>query len=325
MNELPWVEKYRPTMFKDIVSHDIIINCLRKLVKHNALPHLLFHGTPGTGKTSTILSLTKKLYGEDKEFMVLELNASDDRGINSVREEIKQFAETKNMFCTGIKLIILDEADSMTYDAQFALRRIIEEYSTTTRFCIICNYLNKIIPAIISRCLMLRFSPIDKTNVDLYLKKIIKNENLILDELTLETISYISEGDMRKAINLLQSVSLLNNTITSKKCYQISGYPKKEHIDLLFMSLMKPSNFENSLKIVNDFIKVHKYSLCEVVDKIANKLFDCHEDYKISEIKLINLIDKLSDIHNQINSTFNYEIYGQALVGIFYLSLKNKN
>jgi replication factor C subunit 3/5 len=321
MNDLPWVEKYRPDTFKDIVSHDIIINCLRKLVKNNALPHLLFHGTPGTGKTSTILSLTKKLYGSNKEFMVLELNASDDRGINSVREEIKQFAETKNIFCNGIKLIILDEADSMTYDAQFALRRIIEEYSTTTRFCIICNYLNKIIPAIISRCLMLRFSPIDKNNIDIYLKKIITNEQIILDKNTLETISYISEGDMRKAINLLQSASLINKKITSEKCYEISGYPKKEDIDLFFDSLMNPNNFNESLKIIDRFIKINKYSLCEVVDKIANKLFNCYELYYLKESKLIYLIDKLSDIHNQIISTFNYEIYGRAIVGIFYLSL----
>jgi replication factor C subunit 3/5 len=324
MNDLPWVEKYRPAVFNDLVSHNVIINCLKKLVKNNALPHLLFHGTPGTGKTSTILSLTKKLYGSNKEFMVLELNASDDRGINSVREEIKQFAETKNIFNTGIKLIILDEADSMTYDAQFALRRIIEEYSLTTRFCIICNYLNKIIPAIISRCLMLRFSPIDKDNINLYLNRIIKNENLVLNKTTLDTISYISEGDMRKAVNLLQSVSLTNSEISSDLCYEISGYPIKEDITKLFISLMNPNNFNESLNILDHYINYKKYSLCEVVDKLANELFMSYGNYNMDDKRFIYLVDKLSDIHNQINSTFNYDIYVQSVVGIFYLALKTE-
>jgi replication factor C subunit 3/5 len=321
MNDLPWVEKYRPKILKDIVSHDIIIQCLQKLVKNNALPHLLFHGSPGTGKTSTILSLTKKLYGSNREFMVLELNASDDRGINSVREEIKQFAESENIFNKGVKLIILDEADSMTYDAQFALRRIIEEYSPSTRFCIICNYLNKIIPAIISRCLMLRFSPIDKDNLNKYLNKIVESENLTMSAEVFETINYVSNGDMRKAINLVQSVSLIQTNITSDSCYEISGYPSKKEIGVLFESIMDPKKFDDSIKILNDYVKNRKYSLYEITNKIAEKIFDNYKDYSFEENKLINLIDKLSDIHNQINYTFNDEIYIEAVVGIFYLSL----
>ena len=148
LDSLPWVEKYRPKKLSSIVHHPNIIYALKKLIKKGQLPHMLFYGASGTGKTSTIMATAKKLYNEDISFMVLELNASDDRGINIVREEIKEFAESRNMFKTGIKLIILDEADSMTYDAQFALRRVIEKYSYNTRFCLICNYMNKIIPAI---------------------------------------------------------------------------------------------------------------------------------------------------------------------------------
>ena len=145
---LPWVEKYRPRNIDEIISNNENINVLSTMLKNGSLPHLLFHGTSGTGKTSLILALARELYGNNINLMVMKLDASDDRGINSVREEIKGFAERKNMFSSGVKLIILDEADSMTFDAQFALRKIIEKYSVSTRFCLICNYENKIIPAI---------------------------------------------------------------------------------------------------------------------------------------------------------------------------------
>ena len=149
---LPWIEKYRPASLNNIISHNNIIKTLQNMITNKSLPHLLFHGKSGTGKTSTIIALAKKLYGKKFKLMVLTLDASDDRGINAVRDEIKGFAEKSYMFHQGVKLIILDEADAMTWDAQFALRRTIEKYSDTTRFCLICNYENKIIKPIRSRC-----------------------------------------------------------------------------------------------------------------------------------------------------------------------------
>ena len=165
MDTLPWMEKYRPNNINEIISHHQNITTIKKLLLGDALPHLLFYGSPGTGKTSTILALAKEIYGDNIRLMVMKLDASDDRGINSVREDIKGFAEKSNMFQKGVKLIILDEADSMTFDAQFALRRIIEKYSTSVRFCLICNYENKIIPAIKSRCANFRFNPISKPDL----------------------------------------------------------------------------------------------------------------------------------------------------------------
>ena len=145
---LPWIEKYRPKNLEHIISNEQNLTILKNMLKGGSLPHLLFHGTSGTGKTSTIMALAKELYQNNISLMVMKLDASDDRGINSVRDEIKGFAEKKNMFQKGVKLIILDEADSMTFDAQFALRRIIEKYSESVRFCLICNYENKIISGI---------------------------------------------------------------------------------------------------------------------------------------------------------------------------------
>ena len=149
---LTWVEKYRPGALQELISHEDIIGTIRKFLHEDKLPHLLFYGPPGTGKTSTILACAKEIYSP-REFnsMVLELNASDDRGISVVRGQILNFASTRTIFNSGFKLVILDEADSMTNDAQNALRRIIEKFTDNVRFCLICNYLSKIIPALQSR------------------------------------------------------------------------------------------------------------------------------------------------------------------------------
>jgi len=180
-NNLPWVEKYRPNEIINIISHKEILNTLTNLMDKNNFPHVIFYGPPGTGKTTTILACAKHMYGDSFPNMVLELNGSDDRGINVVREQIKDFSQSE-MFSNEIfnvnkkkhKLVILDEADSMTYDAQFALRRVIEIYTTTTRFCLICNYSTKIIPSLQSRCITFRFSPIPTLDHIDNIKKIVK-------------------------------------------------------------------------------------------------------------------------------------------------------
>ena len=234
MAYLPWIEKYRPKKMCDIISHDQNIETIKKLLLNNALPHLLFHGSSGTGKTSTIMTLANEIYSNNIRLMVMKLDASDDRGINSVREDIKGFAEKSNMFIKGIRLIILDEADSMTFDAQFALRRIIEKYSSTIRFCLICNYENKIIPAIRSRCANFRFSNIDPYHIKIKLKQICDLEKLSYDNGLIDTIAYLSNGDLRKAINILQTNAMQYNYLTIDTCYEIVGIPRASSVRKLF-------------------------------------------------------------------------------------------
>ena len=235
---LLWSEKYRPKRLEKIIGQDNVILSLEKMINNNSLPHLLFYGISGTGKTSTIMSLAKKLYGNNMTMMIMRLDASDDRGINSVREEIKGFAEKMTIFNRGIKLIILDEADSMTFDAQSALRRIIEKYSDNTRFCLICNYENKIIPAIKSRCANFKFNPIDNNFIVTKLTKISKKENLNIDNESLNIIANLSNGDLRKAINLLQSISMRSSKVNKKLCYDVAGYPDDKVIDDIFVTLL---------------------------------------------------------------------------------------
>lgn len=157
---MPFVEKYRPENLDRIISHVEIVKTIRKFIESKKLPHLLFHGPPGTGKTSCMIAIAKELYGSQYRNMTLELNASDDRGIGVVRDQIKSFCSTQQLMSKGMKLVILDESDSMTGPAQFALRRIVEKYSKTTRFCFICNFVSKIIPALQSRCTRFRFGPL---------------------------------------------------------------------------------------------------------------------------------------------------------------------
>ncbi|KAL5614599.1 hypothetical protein BROUX41_004697 [Berkeleyomyces rouxiae] len=216
----PWVEKYRPKTLDDVAAQDHTTTILRKTLHASNLPHMLFYGPPGTGKTSTILALAKELYGpEMMKSRVLELNASDERGISIVREKVKDFARMqltnpppsyKNKYpCPPFKIIILDEADSMTQDAQSALRRTMETYSKITRFCLICNYVTRIIDPLASRCSKFRFKSLDQGNAKKRLEEIAEKEGVPVDEGAIEALIKASDGDLRKAITFLQSAARL--------------------------------------------------------------------------------------------------------------------
>ncbi|KAK4515342.1 uncharacterized protein ATC70_010286 [Mucor velutinosus] len=208
----PWVEKYRPKTMDDISSQEQAVLVLKKALQSDNLPHLLFYGPPGTGKTSTILALANELYGPKlMKSRVLELNASDERGIQIVRDKVKNFSRTTvtnkvdGYPCPPYKIVILDEADSMTKDAQSALRRTMETYSKTTRFCLVCNYVSRIIEPITSRCAKFRFKPLPVADLEDRIKMICAEEGVRLGPNTLNTLIESSGGDLRKAITFLQS------------------------------------------------------------------------------------------------------------------------
>lgn len=320
MNTSIWIEKYRPKNFNEIIGQDKNIEILKNLINNNSLPHLLFHGESGVGKTSTINSIVNKLYGNNKAFVVMKLDASDDRGINSVRDEIKGFAEKMTINNKGIKLIILDEADSMTFDAQFALRRIIEKYSDNTRFCLICNYENKIIQPIKSRCVDIRFYPIKKEIIKDKLIKICKIENINYDEKGLETIANLSNGDLRKSINVLQSIQSLNKKINSSICFNTLGVPKiKTMKKILDMLLDDKITLKEIINTVNDKIILEGISISQFIKSLFEIINSNIENIiKIKgESKYMFYIESMSEIEEKcIISTFS-DIYIISLISIF--------
>ena len=208
MEHIPWVEKYRPTEFNNIVLDAINKKILTNVIEMQYFPNMLFYGPPGTGKTTTIINLIKLYqtkYSSTRKGFMIHLNASDDRGIDIIRNQISQFVKTKSLFGTGMKFVILDEVDYMTKNAQQALRSLIQQYSTNVRFCLICNYISRIDTALQNEFVRLRFCQLPKEKIFIFLNQIQKKESLNIDKETLIAIQYMFKSDIRSMINFLQS------------------------------------------------------------------------------------------------------------------------
>ncbi|EAY11595.1 ATPase, AAA family protein [Trichomonas vaginalis G3] len=299
-DNLPWVEKYRPKNLDDIVQQEEAVKALKTTLETGDLPHLIFHGPPGTGKTSLALALCRSLFGDDFRLRVKELNASDERGIDAVRSSIKEFASLavpngKIPF----KIVILDEADSMTSAAQNALRRIIETYSSVTRFIIICNYVSKIIDPILSRCAKFRFKPLDRPAIIERLHKIFEDQNLSVDsEDTYETLVNISGGDLRKAITFAQSAAStcsLTRKITSEIITSISGAPNPADVENYFKTCLS-ADWDTIENATIDLVYAG-YDIGQIFEILINLIVKTNE---IPEAKKPELILKIAQADGAI-------------------------
>jgi replication factor C subunit 3/5 len=311
-DNLPWVEKYRPNSLNEMVSHEEIIQVLNKLIDNSKLPHLLFYGPPGTGKTSAIVACAKKMYGNNYKSMALELNASDDRGIDVVRDQIKEFAGTRKLFSTGIKLVILDEADAMTTDAQSALRRIIEKYTSNTRFCMICNYVNKIMPALQSRCTKFRFAPLKTEQITGKLDEICEAEKIKITPSGKQAILDQAGGDMRRVLNLLQSAHTAYPEIGEEQVYLCAGAAMPKVIDQLFMSLMNDT-FDDGYKNVTRATTELGYALVDIATAISIRVLETSLPPQIHA----HILDKLSNVEYALSHGVNEKLQIGAVVGAF--------
>ncbi|CAI9741350.1 replication factor C subunit 5-like [Octopus vulgaris] len=312
-SNLPWIEKYRPQNLEELISHNDIVNTIKKFVSEDRLPHLLFYGPPGTGKTSTILAVAKQIYSP-KEFnsMVLELNASDDRGIGIVRENILSFASTRTIFKSGFKLVILDEADAMTRDAQNALRRVIEKFTENTRFCIICNYLSKIIPALQSRCTRFRFAPLSTDQMLPRLEHVIKQEGVNVTQDGMKAIVTLACGDMRRSLNILQSASMAFDEVTEDNVYLCVGHPLRKDIENIVQWLLN-SSFTEAYKNILQLKSAKGLALQDILTEVHVYVHRIDFPVKIR----IHLLDKMAETEYRLMSGTNERIQLGSVVSAF--------
>lgn len=326
---MPWIEKYRPRHIEDIVSQNHIIEPLKKFVAQKKIPNMLFYGPPGTGKTTTIRACAKELYGKNYPLMVLEINASGERGIEMVRTLILDFIKrtiTISDNTVPFKIIVLDEVDAMTQDAQQSLRRIIEKCSLTTRFCLICNNIKKINLALRSRCFCFRFSQIDPNVVRQYVEKVARKEHVDITEDGYDELMEKSGGDMRKILDTMQFMKMLNKQITSDNVNECTGYPKQNEITVIFEKLAN-TPFAECYEYISRFIKGNSYSIADVVKELVKRLDkELTNPTLFTHKQVLQIFKQLGsqEVNLSIDESDN-KTNVSIIVGSFKLAINNKN
>ena len=320
LKEEIWIEKYRPKKLDDIVGQVEVIKRLKSYVQTRNLPHLLFSGPPGVGKTASAICVVRELFGEDWTNNFTELNASDERGIDVVRTKIKNFARISPLGDAEFKIIFLDEADALTSDAQSALRRTMEKYTSTCRFILSCNYSSKIIEPIQSRCAVYRFRPISTEAVEERLAHIAKEEGANLTDDGMEAIKYVAAGDMRRAINALQAAAMLDKTVDMDAIYKSTATARPEEV-------MELVNFS----IGGDFMKARAMLDKLLIEQglsgedIIGQIFRGMMDMTISDRLKVDLIDRIGEIDFRMAEGANERIQLEALIAHFVLCGSNTN
>ncbi len=310
--ELPWTEKYRPKTLDEMVGQEEVVRTLKADAEKKEIPNLLFAGPPGTGKTTAAIALAREIFGDTFEQNFLELNASDERGIQVVRETIKEFARTLPFGGARFKIIFLDEADALTADAQHALRRTMEKYAATSRFILSCNYSSKIIEPIQSRCALFRFKPLSDEQIKERLRYIAKNEGLSIDEKALDAIIYVSEGDMRRAINLLQASAALSKKIDEKLIYQVASRAKPEEIRKM-MELALQGRFMEARELLNNVMIEYGMSGEDVVKQMHREVFNLNVPDRVK----VELVDLIGEYEFRLVEGANERIQMEALLAQF--------
>lgn len=311
----PWVEKYRPQELKDIVGQKQIINRLEKYVGEESMPNLMFTGPAGVGKTTTAIALVKAILGDYWRQNFLELNASDARGIETVRNNIKNFCRLKPVGAP-FRIIFLDEVDNMTKDAQHALRREMEMYTKTASFILSCNYSSKIIDPIQSRCAIFRFAPINSSDIIERLAYICGEENFDYDESGLETIVYYAEGDMRKAINILQATASEGENINEDAVYEVVSKAKPQDIGKMITSALS-GDFMGARDLLRDTMVLQGTSGEDMVAQIYQDVSSRVMSGKMSADIYIDLIEAIADCDFRIREGANPRIQLEALLTKF--------
>ncbi len=307
----PFVEKYRPRHLDDIVNQEGIIKRLKQFIKDKSMPHLIFAGPAGTGKTTSALAMVRELYGRKMAVnrTYLELNASDARGIDVIRTYIKDFAKARPPIDIPFKILILDEADNMTAPAQQALRRTMEKYTRNCRMILICNYSNKIIPPIQSRCVVFRFSSLNNEDIKKRIKYIAQIESISPTNGGLNALVEVARGDCRRAINYLQSCGTISKKIDEELVFRVAGEVPPEKIKEILDAALK-SQLQLSIKLLNDLINDYGLSGLNIIKNIHREIYDL----EISEVLKIGLTKLLAEFEFRLSQGGTEVIQLQALL-----------
>ncbi len=315
-----WTERYRPGKFEDLVGQQEILKRVRSLVQALNIPHLLFAGPPGTGKSTLALIVVKELFGEAWRENYLELNASDERGIDVVRQKVKDFARTKALENVPFKVIFLDEADALTREAQQALRRTMENYTNTCRFILSCNYSSNIIDPIQSRCVVFRFKLLEKKDVSEVVKRIAEREKLTLSEDAFQTVYESSEGDCRRAINLLQATASISPDINSEMINMISASSKPKGIKIVLDYALSGDYVTARDKLLEVMLK-ESISGTDVIRMIQKEVWNLQIE---PEVK-VRITEKTGEIEFRMTEGSDEFVQLQALLASFVLAGQGKS
>lgn len=310
-----WTEKYRPSKFLDVVGQDSIIKRVESLTNSLNIPHLLFAGPAGTGKSTLALIVVKELFKDSWKENYLELNASDERGIQVVREKVKNFARTKSIGSIPFKVIFLDEADALTPEAQQALRRTMENYSATCRFILSCNYSSKIIDPIQSRCAIFRFKLLEKKDIEKVIMKIVENEKLTIAPDSIEVLYEGSEGDCRRCINLLQSTASISPSITTELVSTILSNAKPKDIKIV-LDYAISGDFQKAREKLLDIMLKESISGQDVIKSIQKEIWNLPVEPYIK----VKLTEKTGEAEFRIVEGSDPFIQLQALLASFVLA-----
>jgi replication factor C small subunit len=317
----PWTEKYRPSKVSEIVGQKNIVERLEAYVREKNLPNLLFAGPAGIGKTTAAIAMAKELYGQDYKESFLELNASDERGIDIVRGKIKDFARSVPIASVPFKIIFLDEADALTSDAQNALRRTMEMYSNVTRFVLSCNYSSKIIEPIQSRCAVFRFTTLETADVTKMIKHISEKEGITISQDGVDAIVEVCEGDMRRTINLLQSASLHSKKITEKQIFSLAAKAKPKEVSEIIEKAYS-GDFSESRKMLEKVMVNYGMSGQDVLDQIYSEIVKMN----VPDAVKVRLVDKIGEYNFRLSEGADERIQITALLAQITLEGRgNKN
>ena len=304
-----WTEKYRPKNLDEVIGQKHVTERLKSYVASRNMPHLLMTGPAGTGKTTCSLAMAREMFGDDWKGNFIELNASDERGIDVVRGKIKEFARTAPLGGAEFKIIFMDEADALTSDAQAALRRTMEKFSKICRFILSCNYSSKIIDPIQSRCAVFRFKPLSREDVRDFLGRIVKEENIDIDDDALEALVHVARGDMRRAVNSLQVAASMGNRIDVDTIYQTTGLANPEEVKKM-LEVALGGNFIAARDKLDEIMIEFGLSGQDIIRQIHSSFFEL----SIGDAEKVRLMDKTGEIEFRIIEGSNERIQLEALL-----------